>query len=722
MTEHSMVSRRGFLVRTAAAGGALVLGFYLPFAGRSWAAEGTDEKAEVNAWIIIQPDDSVVIRVARSEMGQGVLTSLPMLVAEELECDWARVRAEYALAGENLKRSDVFGSMATGGSRSVRESEDYLRQAGAVARELLVTAAAQRWGVLPAECRAVNSVIYHTPSGRRTTFGAVAQDAAALPPPTAPIALKVAKDWRLIGQRVKRLDTPDKVSGKAIFGFDVRQPAMLYAAIRGCPVFGGRLKSYDAQAIETPSGVLKVVALDDAVAVVADSYWRADRALRQLPVVWDEGAHAAVNSATIGADLRAGLNVDSGAVGHASGDAEAALMSAEKRIEAEYYAPYLAHATMEPMNCTAHVTTQGVEVWVPTQNATAALMTAAQTAGVDPRRVTVHNTLLGGGFGRRGTAQDYVKQAVQIAKTMDQPVQLIWSREEDMRHDFYRPASMARLWAGLDDGGLPSVLKARISAYSIIASLRPGWAKVEQGLDPIGLQAFDHEFPYAIPNQRMEYVLRNAHVPVGFWRSVNHSQNAFFRECFIDEVAHAGGHDPYRLRRQLLAAGSKPLTVLDAVAKRAKWDEPTPPGIFRGLALNSSYGSHCAQVVEVSLADNGKIRLQRVLCAIDSGHVVNPDTVAAQVESAVVYGLTAALYGEITIKDGRVEQGNFDDYPMLLLKDMPKVEIVMVPSGDFWGGLGEPPLPPATPALCNALFAATGKRVRSLPLSKHGLV
>lgn len=720
MTEPSSLSRRSFLIRTAAVGGALVLGFHLPSASRSWAAEDAVEEAEINAWIIIHPDDTVVIRVARSEMGQGIFTSLPMLVAEELECDWARVRAEYALASDNLRRGDVYGSMATGGSRSVRDSTDYLRQAGAAARELLVAAAAARWQVPPAECRAEKSRIHHLPTGRHTSFGTVAQDASKLAPPED-IVLKAPEQWKLIGQATRRLDTPDKVSGTALFGFDVRIPSMLYAAIRACPVFQGRLKSYDARAVEQQQGVVKVVALEDAVAVLADSYWRADRALQQLPLVWDEGPHAALDSAAIRANLRAGLELEEGAVGHQRGDVGEALSRADKVIEAEYYAPYLAHATMEPMNCTAHVTPNGVEIWVPTQNATAALMTAAQTAGVDPGQVVVHNTFLGGGFGRRGTAQDYVKQAVQIAKNVDRPVQLIWSREEDMRHGFYRPASMARLWAGLDDAGLPSVLKARLSAHSIIDFLQPEWAKVEHGLDPIGLQAFDEEFPYGIPNQRMEYVLRHSPVPVGFWRAVNHSQNAFFRECFIDEVAHAGGQDPYQLRRRLLMEEPKQLAVLDAVAQQANWDEPPPPGVFRGLALNSSYGSHCAQVVEVSLSNRGRVRVQRVLCAIDSGHVVNPDTVVAQVESGVVYGLTAALYGEITIKDGRVEQGNFDDYPLLQLRDMPKVDVVLVPSGGFWGGLGEPPVPPVTPALCNALFAATGKRIRSLPLSKQGL-
>ncbi|MGF1614499.1 MAG: molybdopterin cofactor-binding domain-containing protein [Gammaproteobacteria bacterium] len=719
MGEALTLGRRSFLVRTAAVAGALVLGFHVPFARRGWALEDASEATEINAWIIIQPDDDIIIRVARSEMGQGIFTSLPMLVAEELECDWTRVRAEYALASDNLRRGDVYGSMATGGSRSVRGSEDYLRQAGATARELLVAAAAARWGAMPADCRAEKGVIRHRPTGREVRFGAVAQEAARAPLPEN-VRLKAPQDWTLIGTSVKRLDTPDKVSGKAIFGADVRVPGMLYAAIRACPVFGGRLRSYQAQAVEKHRGVVKVVALGEAVAVVADSYWRAEKALQQLPVVWDEGPHAAVDSAAIHASLRAGLDAE-GVVGPRRGEAEQALVRADKVIEADYYAPYLAHATMEPMNCTAHVTPEGVEVWVPTQNATAALMTAAQTAGVDPARVVVHNTFLGGGFGRRGTAQDYVAQAVQIAARVGPPVQLIWSREEDMRHGFYRPASMARLWAGLDGAGVPTVFKVRLSAHSIIASLQPDWAKVEEGLDPIGLQAFD-EFPYRIPHQRMEYVLRKPHVPVGFWRAVNHTQNAFFRECFIDEVAHGGGLDPYQLRRMLLSEEPKQLAVLDAVAKQAKWAESPPSGTFRGIALNSSYGSHCAQVVEISISEEGKIRLARVVCAIDSGYVVNPDTVVAQVESAVVYGLTAAFYGDITIKDGRVEQGNFNDYPMLLLKDMPKVEVVMVPSGDFWGGLGEPPLPPATPALCNAIFAATGKRIRSLPLNKQGLV
>ena len=719
MSTLSTVSRRAFLVRTAAVAGALVLGFHVPWERRQGlAAAIPNEGAELNAWIVIQPDESVVIRVARSEMGQGIFTSLPMLVAEELGCDWSQVRAEYASASDNLRRDNIFGSMGTGGSQSVRGSQDYLLQAGATAREMLLGAAAARWQVPASECQAVNGVIRHGPSGRHLTFGAVAEAAAKRPLP-AEVSLKRPAEWTLIGQRLKRLDTPDKVSGKALFGTDIRVPGMLYAAIRACPVFGGKLRSYDASAVTQRQGVDRVVALADAVAVVADSYWRAEQALQALPLIWDKGASAEVDSEAILASLRNGLDADDARVGREVGDTERALSKAHQIIEADYYAPYLAHATMEPMNCTAHVTRDRVEVWVPTQNATAALMTAAEAAKVNPSQVEVHNTFLGGGFGRRGTAQDYVQQAVRIAKVVGRPVQLMWSREEDMRQDFYRPASMARLWAGLDRAGLPTALKARVSAHSILAYLQPD--QVEDGLDPIGLQAWD-EFPYTVPNQRIEYAIRNSHVPVGYWRSVNHSQNAFFRECFLDEVAHAGGQDPYLLRRQLLADERQQLAVLDAVAERAGWGQGRSRGVFQGLALNSSYGSHCAQVAEVTLGDDRKLRLVRVVCAIDPGYVVNPDTIEAQVESGVAYGLTAALYGEITVKDGQVEQGNFDDYPMLLAKGMPKVEVYPVPSGDFWGGLGEPPVPPIAPALCNAIFAATGKRVRSLPLSRQGFL
>ncbi len=715
------LTRRAFLIQSAVAGGGLLVGFHLPAARTRAAQSGVVtadvQPAEVNAWIVIQPDDSVVIRVARSEMGQGIFTALPMLVAEELGCDWNRVQAEYVSANDNLRRNKVFQSMGTGGSRSIRGSQEYLRTAGAVARELLVTAAARRWGVAIDDCRVENSVITHIPSGRTLGFGAVAAEAATLQPPEA-VFLKEPDEWQLIGKPVKRLDVPDKIAGKPVFGTDIEVPGMLHAAIHACPVFGGRLKGFDAAAVEKRPGVVKVVGLDDAVAVVAESWWQAQQALLALPVTWDEADNGQVDDAAIRANLEAGLTAEQAVTMAEHGKPEAALASAERQVEATFFAPYLAHATMEPMTCTAAVHKDGrVEVWVPTQNATSSLEAAARTAGVDPLQVEVHNTQLGGGFGRRGANQDYTIQAVQIARTVGRPVKLMWSREEDTQHDFYRPASMARLKAALNSEGRLTGLTVRVAAPSILTSLG---MKADDGHDPFALQGLADSF-YDVPNLRADYALRRLHVPVGFWRSVNHSQNAYFREHFLDQLAGATGQDPYTFRLGLLKEAPKQRAVLEAAAEHAGWGTPLPEKTFRGIAVETSYGSHCAQVVELQLEDDGRFRLLRVVCAIDPGHVVNPDTIAAQVESAVTYGLTAALFGEITIGKGRVEQGNFDDYPMLTLRDMPVVETHLVPSGDFWGGVGEPPLPPIAPALCNALYAATGKPIQSLPLSAHGL-
>ena len=721
MPELLTLNRRAFLVRSALAGGGLLVGFHLP-AMRRLAAQplvnpAAEQPAEVNAWIVIQPDDSVVIRVARSEMGQGVFTALPMLVAEELDCDWGRVRAEYVSANANLRRDNVYGSMSTGGSRSVRGSQEYLRTAGAMTRELLVVAAARRWGVPAGECTAANSVITHVPSGRVLGFGAVAAEAAGLEPPQT-VFLKEPDEWQLLGTPVPRLDVPDKITGKPVFGTDVEVPGMLHAAIRACPVFGGQLKRFDAKAIAQRPGIVQVVALDSAVAVVAQSWWQAHQALQALPVTWDEAGHGQVDDAGIRARLAAGLDVDNAVVMAEQGKPAVALQAAERRIEATFFAPYLAHATMEPMTCTAAVHKDGrVEVWVPTQNASASLEAAARAAGVDPLQVEVHNTQLGGGFGRRGANQDFTEQAVRIAQAVGRPVKLMWTREEDTQHDFYRPASMARLQAAVDGKGRLTGLTARVSAPSILTSLG---MKAADGHDPVALQGLADTF-YAVPNLRADYALRTLHVPVGFWRSVNHSQNAYFREHFLDQVARETGQDPYEFRLKLLQEAPKQRAVLEAVAKHAGWGKPLPEKTWRGIAVETSYGSHCAQVAEVHVEDDGRFRLLRVVCAIDPGHVVNPDTIAAQVESAITYGLTATLFGAITIREGRVQQGNFDDYPMLTLQQMPEVETHIVASGDFWGGVGEPPLPPVAPALCNALYAATGKPIHSLPLSVHGL-
>jgi isoquinoline 1-oxidoreductase subunit beta len=717
MPSADRLSRRSFLI-SAAAGGGLVLGFGLPDGGGP--AHAADGAPEINAWIVIRPDDTVVVRVSRSEMGQGIFTALPMLVAEELECDWGKVKPEYASPAENLRRHRVWGDMSTNASRSVSASQRTLRQAGATAREMLIAAGEARWDVPARACRAENSTITHLPSGRTVRFGEVAQAAAAIRPP-ARVKLKEPKDWKLIGTPQKRFDALDKITGQPIYGIDVRLPDMLYAAIRQCPVFKGSLQSLDETKLAGMKGVRRVVRLPDAVAVVAESWWQAQQALKALPVTWDSGGNGRVSSGTIEEALRAGLGSPDG-TGRRDGDVTSALAGAARRIDAEYSVPFLAHATMEPQNCTAHVGPDRVEVWAPTQDAETALATAADAAGLPRSKVVVHRTMLGGGFGRRGAIQDFVRQAVLIAKDAGSPVKLVWSREEDIARAFYRPMALARLTAGLDAAGMPSAWHVRIAGISLLASVIPEMKAV---IDRNFLQNFLEDMPYDIPNYLVDYAVRSTHVPVGIWRSIYYSQNAFFKESFIDEMAHAGGQDPYRFRRRLLKGKPKHLAVLDAAAIRARWGQPPAPGIFRGIALNEACESICAQVVEASVSDASVVRVHRVISAIDCGHVVNPLTVELQTQSAVVFALTAALYGEITIADGGVQQTNFHDYEMLRMADMPRVETVMVPSGDSggdaWGGIGEPPVAPLAPALCNAIFAATGRRVRSLPLKNHDL-
>jgi isoquinoline 1-oxidoreductase beta subunit len=710
------ITRRGFVAQVSAVAGGMALGFHLPDGDGAAAAQTAG--TELNAWVVIRPDNSVTVRVARSEMGQGSFTALTQLVAEELECDWSKVSAEYIAPEENLRRNRVFGNMSTGGSRSIRDSHEYLRKAGAATREMLVGAAAARWDVPAGQCRAQRSVITHTPSGRTVTFGEVAADAARRTPPTD-VPLKDPRNWTIAGQRLRRLDVPDKVQGKTIYGIDVRVPNMVYAAIAQSPVFGGRVVSINEAAISGRRGVQRVVNLGDAVAVIADGTWTAQKALEALPITWNNGNNGNVSSASIAEFLRTGLTAPEAPAARRNGDVTAALASAARTIEAEYHTPFLNHATMEPMNCTAHVTSDKVEIWVSTQNGEAALAAAAAASGLRPQQVVVHKTHLGGGFGRRGAVQDYTRQAVLIAKEVGRPVKLTWSREEDMQHDFYRPISMVKFTAGLDANGNWTAFKTRVTGHSIIASLFPD--RVQGGMDANFMEGFTRDMPYAIPNYLAEYAMRNTHVPVGFWRAVNHSQNAFYKESFVDEVAHAAGVDPYQFRRRMLANAPRDLAVLDAAARQAGWGNPLPAGVFRGIALNESYGSHCAQVAEISIDARGKLKVLRVVSAIDSGHVVNPLTVELQTESSIVYGMTAMLYGEITIKDGRVEQSNFHDYEMMRIDEMPRVETVIVPSGGFWGGVGEPPLAPLAPAVCNAIFAATGKRIRSLPLKNHDL-
>jgi isoquinoline 1-oxidoreductase beta subunit len=734
------ISRREFLVRSGAAGG-LTLGLMLaPVVGRA-AGPGGDASAEdappepreVNAWVVIQPDDTVIIRIARSEMGQGTLTGLAQLVAEELECDWSKVTTEYPTPGENRRRDQVWRSFSTGGSRGIRDSHSYVRKGGAVARHMLVQAAAEGWGVPVEECRAENSVITHVPSGRTTTFGAVASAAAELWPPEQ-VELKDPTDWKLIGQPVKRLDTLDKLNGKQVYGADFKLPGMLNAAIKACPVFTGKLASFDAAGVLEMPGVRKVVAVgDDAVAVVADTWWRAKTAFDALPITWDEGPNADLSSADIDAMLEEGLTSSERVfTGNAQGDVEQGLAGAAKTIEAVYAYPYQNHAVMEPTNATALWTEDQCDVWCPTQNGEAALEAAAGAAGLPIEQCDVHKLHLGGGFGRRGAFHDYVTQAVLIAKQLPgTPVKLLWSREEDMAHGHYHPITKCRLSGGLTaDGDLES-LHVRISGQSILASVRPAWMG-EDGSDPVTFQGFhadgDHAISYSVPNLLVEHAMRNPPVPPGFWRGVNINQNAIYLECFIDELAHAAGQDPLAFRRKLMAEHPKSLAVLDAVADKVGWGKPAADGLHRGLAVVKTFGSHVAACAEVSVEQNAggessagsladRVKVHRIVAATDPGFAVNPQQIEAQVEGSFVYGLSALFYGECTLQNGAVVQSNFHDYRSMLLKDMPKVEVMVMPSGGFWGGIGEPTIAVAAPAVLNAIFAATGERIRTVPLA-----
>jgi isoquinoline 1-oxidoreductase beta subunit len=725
MTSGVPLNRRCFLAGVSAAGGTLTLAFSAPF-GPARAAPPphaprqtgeSKEGEEITAWLVIQPDNSIVIRVAHAEMGQGAQTGLAMLVAEELECDWAKVRTELVAASENVRRGRIWGDMSTGASRSIATSQLFLRQAGAVAREMLIAAAAARWNVPASECVAEMSVITHGPSARTVTFGAIAEDAVKIAVP-ADVKLKDPSTWKLAGKPRRRLDVLDKVTAQPVYAIDVCLPGMLYAAIAHCPVFGGTPKAVDESAIAAMKGVRQVVRMPDSVAVVADSWWRAKQALAALPIDWDERGNGSVSSATIAEFVRSGLEAKEARIGRVDGDVTAGFQRAARRIEAEYTVPFLAHATMEPQTCTAHVTPDGIEVWAPSQDGMTALVTAAVAAGVTNDKVVVHGTMLGGGFGRRGAIQEYVRQAVLIAKEVQEPVKLLWTREEDVRHDFYRPFGMARLVAGLDADGMPIAWTFRVVGPSFVASLVPGFGM--SYIDHTFLSGLMEEMPYDVPNYMVDYVIRQSPVPLGVWRAINYTQNAFYKECFVDEMADAAAIDPYLYRRRLLRNSPKNLAVLDAAAKKADWFAPLPKGVFRGIAVNEACGSYCAQVVEASV-EGGSVRVHRVVSALDPGHVVNPLSVEMQTQGAVIYALTAALHGEITIKGGAVEQGNFDDYEMLRMADAPEVETVIVPSGDFWGGVGEPPVPPLAPALCNAIFAATGRRIRSLPLKNQDL-
>jgi isoquinoline 1-oxidoreductase beta subunit len=705
--------RRQFLKASAAVGGGLAVAFHVPV-----LAQGTTAAPEqVNLWVLVGSDDSVVIRYARSEMGQGSFTSAPMLVAEELGCDWNKVRVEYVSANANARSKRAWGAMNASGSQTIRSSQLYLRTGGATAREMLVAAAAQQWNVPAAECTVANSVITHAASGRSTSFGKVADAAAKLPVPKD-VKLKDPKDWTLIGKSLPRFDIPATVRGKQRYGIDTQLPGMVYAVVAQCPVFGGTVKSIDASKIDKRRGILKVQNHGSFVAVVADNWWRAKEALKLLPIEWDEGANGKVSSASIMEMFRGGLAATDLPVASNVGNVEQGFAAAAKVLEAEYFTPYLNHATLEPMGCTVLIKDGRMDVWVSTQNAEASLAAASEAGGIPIENVDVHRVQAGGGFGRRGT-QDFTRQAAIIARSMPGvPVKMLWTREEDMQHGFYRPASLVRIKAGLDARGNPLAWSARVAAPSIIGTLNR--LPLPNGIDRQAVVAFVDQ-PYDIPNVRVDYAQRNGHVPVGFWRTVGHSQNPYVRECFMDEMALAAGKDPYHYRRALLKDKPRDLGVLDAVAKAAGWDKPAPKGVFRGIAETDAYGSYISAVAEVSPRGKNGFAIRRIVVAIDCGYAVNPDNIVAQMQGSVVWALSAILWGDNTIKDGRVEQTNFHDYRMLKLSEMPKVEVVIAPTGGFWGGVGEPANAPIAPALCNAIFAATGKRVRSLPLSKHGL-
>ena len=722
MITKTKIDRRSFIIGTAAVGGGLALGLNIPFGTAVVRAQ--DGSPEITAWVVIRPDDTVVIRIARSEMGQGTLTGLAQMVAEELECDWAKVTTEYPTPGQSVKRKRIWGDFSTGGSRGIRTSHEYVRQGGAAARTMLVQAAANGWGVPASECSAANSVITHKPSGRTTTYGKVAEAAAKLTPPEK-VALKDPKEWKLIGKSVKRLDTLPKVTGAQVYGFDLKLPGMLNAAIKDCPVFGGKVKSFEAAKVTGMPGVKHVLQVgDSAVTVVAETWWQAKTALDALPIVWDEGPNAQVSSATIAEMLKAGLDAEQAFVRNQNGDAKATIASATKKVEAVYAYPFQNHAPMEPMNATAKYTPNLCEVWVPTQNGEAAFAATTAASGLPADKCEVYKINLGGGFGRRGAFHDYVTQAVLIAKQIPgTPVKLLWTREEDMTHGRYHPVMQSKLRGSLDAAGNLTALHLRLSGQSIIAAVFP--QNLQDGRDNLAFQGFDptgdFAIGYSVPNLLIDHAMRNTHVPPGFWRGVNINQNAIFLECFLDELAHAAGQDALEFRRKLMTKHPKHLAVLNAVADRAGWGKPAPQGVHRGLAQMMAFGSYVAACAEISVKDGNKVDIHRIICATDPGYAVNPAQIERQIAGSFVYGLSALFMEECTVKDGRIEQTNFHNYDSMRIAQMPKVESIVMPSGGFWGGVGEPTICVAAPAVMNAFFAATGKRIRTFPLKNHGV-
>jgi isoquinoline 1-oxidoreductase subunit beta len=710
----TLPSRRQFIVTALTAAGGFAVGIgparALPIAAQPWSRETADPH-EMNAWLVIEPDDTIIIRYPRSEMGQGSFTALPMMVAEELEADWSMVTAEFASANRNLRENFIYGKdMSSVGSHSVRFSHQQMQQIGASARVRLVRAAARRWGVGEAECEARLSKVTHKPTGRSFGYGALAADAAKIALDKEP-DIKPPEKFTLAGTPKARLDVPLKINGTAAYGIDTTVPGMAYAAVVGCPVPGGTLAGVDDAAAKGMRGVAAVVRLDNAVAVVADRFWRAKRAASALKVQWNLGAGAGTSSAQFAKAYRSALDGPA-ATARNDGDVDKAMQGAAKRIEALYEVPYLAHAPMEPLNATAHYTPDRLDVWIGTQNALLTLTTAAKTAGLPPDKIFVHNCFCGGGFGRR-SFNDEMIQAIRVSKAIGKPVKLIWTREEDIGHDRFRPQAAIRFKAALDADGTPTALDIRTVVGSLLRSL--GLRKVESGIEPMAVEGLANS-PYGVASTWVDCVLKNTHIPVSFWRSVGSSQNAFAIESFIDEMAHAAGQDPYRFRRWLLAGRPDFIKVLDMLAEKSDWGKPLPAGTGRGIAIHECYGSIVGAVAEVAVT-KGQVKVERAVVALDCGHAVNPLTVAEQLEGGTIWGLSAALFGKNTVRDGAIVETNFDSYPVVRMADAPKIETHLVlTGGKKWGGVGEPGAAPIAPAVTNAIFAATGNRIRQLPI------
>ena len=727
-------SRRDFIIKGSIAGGGLMLGIgALPEFALAQSGGAYDQNSpmktgepEVNAWVSIKPDDTVYIRIVRSEMGQGTRTGLAQLVTEELECNWKKVKTQSATPGQSLARKRVWGEHGTGGSRGIRISEDYVRRGAAAARIMLVQAAANQWNVPVTELKVDKGVITHVPTGRKTTYGKVAELASTLTPPDPQsITLKDPRKWTVAGQPYARIDTANKVNGTKVYGADLQMPGMLCASVKSCPVFGGKIVSYDEAKVKNLRGVKGVVQIDDAtVAVVADTWWRANTALNALPIVWNEGKASNVSQGDIDQMLRAGLDEQGDFWQRKVGDAPEVINSSAKKVEAIYYTPYRAHVTMEPMNATVKISGDRAEAWVPTQNGEGSHAALSEATGIPLANCEVYKLDSGCGLGRRGSTQDFTTYAAKVAmKFPGVPVKVLWSREEDMTHDYYHPIAMAKMSAGLDAGGNVTGMHIKVAGQSINATLAP--SAIKDGKDERQLQGFyekgpDAQLGYTFPALLTEYVMKNTHVPVGPWRGVNTNQNGIFMECFMDECAKAAGKDPVKFRQAVMQSHPKHLGVLNAAAQKANWDKPLPAGTYRGVAQFMGYASYSACVAEVSV-DGNVVHVKRLVFALNSGHVVNPYLTREQIEGSVAMALGAIFNPEITVENGRIKQQNLDSYPMIKLASTPRIETVLVPTYDFWGGVGEPTICVVGPAVANAISAAIGRPVRNFPLYKEGL-